>query len=438
MIGMAKADKPPFSAILVWKFSRFARNQEESIVYKSMLKKQCGVDVISVTEPLIEGPFGTLIERIIEWMDEYYSINLSGEVIRGMTEKAMRGGYQSAPCLGYRSPGRGQPFAVVPDEAETVKYIFDQYVYEHRDATAIARSLNEKHLRTKRGGFFEKRSVTYILQNRFYIGKIIWNGIERDGSHEMFISPELFETAQERLQTSRQPKRYRNISACSHYLSGLVKCSVCGASLSFNNGPYPHFQCWKYAKGIHPESMYLSEKVLINSVQEYLESLAGKEALALSRRTIAAKARFDEGALYQKELGKISLRELRIKEAYEAGVDTLDEYRANKKRLDDEKNRLAAYLATAENCAISSQAKSADMPAYIESISGILENNAIDYALKGTFLRSLLEEIIWNRRKNTLTFYLRCPDESRCSDEGRNESGNVSVGFRNKGLHTDS
>ena len=37
MIGMAKTDEPPFSVILVWKFSRFARNQEESIVYKSIL-----------------------------------------------------------------------------------------------------------------------------------------------------------------------------------------------------------------------------------------------------------------------------------------------------------------------------------------------------------------------------------------------------------------
>ena len=40
MIGLAKSPEKPFQSILVWKFSRFARNQEESIVYKSMLKKQ--------------------------------------------------------------------------------------------------------------------------------------------------------------------------------------------------------------------------------------------------------------------------------------------------------------------------------------------------------------------------------------------------------------
>ena len=78
MIGLAKSLEHPVDAIIVWKYSRFARNQEESIVYKSLLKKQNNVDVISVSEPLVDGPFGSLIERIIEWMDEYYSIRLSG------------------------------------------------------------------------------------------------------------------------------------------------------------------------------------------------------------------------------------------------------------------------------------------------------------------------------------------------------------------------
>ena len=73
MIAMAKSKEHPYDAILVWKFSRFARNQEESIVYKSLLKKNL-VDVVSVSEPLPEGVIGELVERIFEWMDEYYSI----------------------------------------------------------------------------------------------------------------------------------------------------------------------------------------------------------------------------------------------------------------------------------------------------------------------------------------------------------------------------
>ena len=100
MIGLAKEKEPPFESIFVWKFSRFARNQEEAIVYKSMLKKN-HVDVVSISEPIIDGAFGTLIERIIEWMDEYYLINLSTEVKRGMMEKFSRGEIVSQPPQGY-------------------------------------------------------------------------------------------------------------------------------------------------------------------------------------------------------------------------------------------------------------------------------------------------------------------------------------------------
>lgn len=40
MISLARQKNPPFKAVLVWKVSRFARNREDSILYKSLLKKK--------------------------------------------------------------------------------------------------------------------------------------------------------------------------------------------------------------------------------------------------------------------------------------------------------------------------------------------------------------------------------------------------------------
>lgn len=127
MIARAKSKEHPFDVILVWKYSRFARNQEESIVYKSMLKRD-NVEVVSISEPMMDGPFGSLIERIIEWMDEYYSIRLSGEVLRGMTEKAMRGGYQSIAPFGYVSVGGGNPPETDPLQADIVKRVYSSFL----------------------------------------------------------------------------------------------------------------------------------------------------------------------------------------------------------------------------------------------------------------------------------------------------------------------
>ena len=48
MIAAAKQSPKPFDAILVWKYSRFARSRQDSIVYKSMLRKELGIDVIDL------------------------------------------------------------------------------------------------------------------------------------------------------------------------------------------------------------------------------------------------------------------------------------------------------------------------------------------------------------------------------------------------------
>ena len=333
MIAQSKSPEHPYDVILVWKFSRFARNQEESIVYKSMLKKD-RVDVISVSEPVIDGPFGSLIERIIEWMDEYYSIRLSGEVLRGMKEKALRNGYQSSPCLGYEAVGHGKPYQINEAEYAMVSYIMDLYDNHNMDETAIARKCNDLGYKTKRGNPFERRTIDRILQNPFYCGIVSWNGVEFEGAHEVRISKERFDRRQRLIASRKRPMKARNVSTCKHWLSGLLKCSVCGATLSYTgNGKCPYFQCWKYAKGFHKTSVALSVKKAEEAVIEYFDQvLAGADFTYVRKEQPAA----DETAAIeqlQKELSKLSTRESRIRDAYESGIDSLEEYKANKERL---------------------------------------------------------------------------------------------------------
>ena len=52
MIAHAKAKTKAFEAILIWKHSRFARNREDAIIYKSLLRK-FGVSVISMNEQVV-------------------------------------------------------------------------------------------------------------------------------------------------------------------------------------------------------------------------------------------------------------------------------------------------------------------------------------------------------------------------------------------------
>ena len=53
----------------------------------------------------------------------------------------------------------GKPFVIDEAEYQIVKYIMDQYDFEHLDPTAIARRCNDLGYRTRRGNLMERRSI---------------------------------------------------------------------------------------------------------------------------------------------------------------------------------------------------------------------------------------------------------------------------------------
>lgn len=402
MIATAKQPSHPIDVILVWKFSRFARNQEESIVYKSMLKKD-RVDVVSVSEPLIEGPFGSLIERIIEWMDEYYSIRLSGEVLRGMKEKALQHGYQSTPCLGYDAVGHGKPFIINEAEYAMVSYIMDLYDNQNMDETAIARRCNDLGYRTKRGNPFERRTIDRILENPFYCGTVTWNGVEFEGAHEVRLSRERFEKRQELIASRKRPIKARNVSSCKHWLSGLIKCSICGATLSYTgNNACPYFQCWKYAKGFHKASVALSVKKAEKAVTDYFDQILDGAEFTYIRKTQPTDDTLEIERL-QKELSKLSSREKRIREAYESGIDTMEEYKANKERLTASRLKLNSQLEHLLNDQ-EEELDTEEILREIRSVNDILKNPDVGYEEKGVLIRGIVNQIIYDKEEGKMYF----------------------------------
>lgn len=404
MIADAKSQEHPFDVILVWKYSRFARNQEESIVYKSLLRRQCGVDVISISEPLIDGPFGSLIERIIEWMDEYYSIRLSGEVVRGMTEKALRNGYQMTPPLGYEAVGKGRPFIINEDDFKIVAAIFDMYDDQRMEPTTIARHLNEVGYRTRRGNLFEKRAVTLVLRNPFYYGLVRWNGHEFMGTHETRLTKEQYETRIKHMDSVFRPIRQRAVSTCRHWLSGIVKCPICGASLSYNPSKNcPFFQCYNYSKGRHPGSVCISEKKLVNGVLRSVQSVLDAQEVTYRYIPPVSKDR-DEASLYENELARLDARMARVRQAYENGIDTIEEYRENKTRLLDERAKLQARIEELKTGDFT-KPSTAQMLKKIHNVYEILSDPDVPYEAKGQALRSIVEKIVYDKANKKLLFY---------------------------------
>lgn len=426
MIAAAKSDEHPFDVILVWKYSRFARNQEESIVYKSLLRKKCHVDVISISEPMIDGPFGSLIERIIEWMDEYYSVRLSGEVTRGMTEKALRGGYQARPPLGYRIEQHGKPPVVVPEEASVVRLIFDLYVNRHKGFFDIARQLNQIGYKTSHNKPFERRSIEYIIQNPTYCGMIRWNRtanetneikpkeewIITEGHHEAIISKELFEQAQERFKNEYRPKGARPSSTYKHWLSGIVKCPECGRTMiakQVSGKNYCYFVCYGYSKGKCLVSHSVSSKRLEENVLKSLKDVLDTKELSFRLVEHKKDDEVDRAVLIREMLSKIDGKDRRIREAYRDGIDTLEEYKENKKILLQERLQLESELESLSTHPSSTDNLADTMLSRVNNVYEIL-NSDVDNVIKNELLKTVVEKIVYDKTSDTLrVYYFYCP-----------------------------
>lgn len=419
MIAASKQSPPPFQTILLWKFSRFARNQEESIVYKTMLRKS-GVDVISVSEPLSEGPFGSLIERIIEWMDEYYSIRLSGEVLRGMTEKARRGEFQSAPPFGYaKLPGL--PLTIVENEAAIIRMIFDNY-----DAGgsffSIARKLNAMGITTKRGNPFENRTIEYMIRNPVYIGCARWTPTGKTVSKRIYdssdtmivsskdipaiISKEQFERVNERACKERRHRKRnsRPAEAKKHWLSGILHCAECGASMVYAAAS-SGFQCSSYSKGKSCVSHYISASKMESAVLEAIEDLCetGDFTICIKR---TASDQDSSLQLMQQELDSLKKMFDRAKSAYLAGIDTQEEYQQNKLRIqrsiDAQKQKMESHKQSLEQNQKTKHEHSLD---HIRSAYSLLISDASDET-KASVMAETFEKITFSRPSNKLVFYI--------------------------------
>ena len=121
---IADARELKFAQVMVHKFSRFARNQYDSVIYKKTLR-DIGIKVTSATQRIDDTPEGQMTEAIIEALDQYYSANLSEEVLKGMRENALKGlSTGGRPPLGYRYDDSGR-LQINPDTAPIARRIFE-------------------------------------------------------------------------------------------------------------------------------------------------------------------------------------------------------------------------------------------------------------------------------------------------------------------------
>ena len=421
MIAAAKTVPKPFEAVLLWKFSRFARNRTDAIVYKNLLRNELGIDVISISENLGEDRGTALIlESMFEAMDEYYSINLSTEVRRSMKLKAEKGQPLSTAPFGYRTVDK--QLVIDSKKAETVKYIFN--AFENGEGTRkIAAFLGDCGVRTNRGCVPDNRFVSYILKNPVYCGYTRWceNGradyarkspdfmtgiIIAKGTHEPIISEEQFNRVQTAMKEAQQQHRkHQSPKRANDWLfKGLITCDSCGSTLVKLSSKEQTLQCNSYNRGTCSVSHYLSVQKASKAIIEQLERVFKELDFIVICNTVDQAER-ENSAVLQRAIDSEKAKLKRVREAFEAGIDSLEEFRENKKRILSNIDKFENDLQKCETAALTENGK-ADSGTKTVDLFTLLCDERTENGAKNLALRSIIRQVIFYKPQNELRVLL--------------------------------
>lgn len=261
MMEDIKTGKDGVSFVLVFKLSRFGRNAAD-VLSTLQVMQDFGVNLICVEDGIDSSKdAGKLMISVLSAVAEIERENIRVQTMEGRIQKAREGKWNGgfAP-YGYKLvDGK---LEINEEEAPAIRTIYEQYVTTDSGANRIAKYL-ENHGISKvqrqngKNPLFDARLIRMILKNPVYCGKIAYgrrktekvhgtrneyrlveqeNFLLVDGLHEAIIPEDVWQAAQVKL--AAQAKRYEHVNKgkneCTHLLSGIVKCPICGVGMYGN------------------------------------------------------------------------------------------------------------------------------------------------------------------------------------------------------------
>lgn len=363
MIADAKAGR--FVRIYVWKFDRFARNREDSAIYKGLLRRS-GVQVVSVKEPTDgESPASVMLEGMLEVVAEWYSADLRQKMTRAKRQRADLGLYNGDIPFGYRKScghhrctvkncAAGAPVPVA-EEAAAVRSMYEQYATGQASFRDIADAVNAKGFRTRNKrksnifGLvgprpFTDDSVRDIVTNPFYKGVVAYRGEVRPGQHEAIVALELWESCQRVRKNHTKRARTWQKSFRWYLLKGLARCADCGERLhSTTTRSRAYYRCAGAQRGVGCHGRSVGATVIDEQVDALMRGLALPPAW--QRHVLAAWGKLDERMKEARERDRAKAKLERLGKAYVDGTVTESEYLRMKRELEAQ---VAAYVEPVE------------------------------------------------------------------------------------------
>ena len=221
-----------WSAVIVYKLDRFARNRIESAINRSTLKKN-GVTLISAQEEIPDTPEGVLLESLIEGLNEYYSLELSQKVSRSFYDLRTKGRFLGGRIpYGFKIVDRR--YEIDEEQAKKIRFVFSE-IEKGARLKDLAKLLEH-----------EPCNWYNVVRNIKCAGCLVHRGEIIEDVIPAIVTRAQFDRVQEILNA--QGNTYR--PAREYPLADKIFCGVCGnrmrggvANVRGGSSGYRYYRC---------------------------------------------------------------------------------------------------------------------------------------------------------------------------------------------------
>ncbi|MCL2171476.1 MAG: recombinase family protein [Defluviitaleaceae bacterium] len=386
-----------FDGVLVYDSSRFARNLEESIVYKSVLNKN-GVALISATEPRLDDDSALITDAMLGALNELHSRKLSKAVKRGMVHAAQKGFHQTPPPYGYSK--QNGVLQINEQEAAVVRMIFEMFI-DLPSWHSVAAKLNDMGISKRKAYGWYSRDIKRMLTNSTYIGFVNYAGNVYNGKHDSIVDNEIWDKVKILIE-NKPTYQSRSSNTYKHWLSGLLKCGVCGGRLNHSTDKRGNrfYRCSKYANGACNYSNFIAVKKMEDLlIASFDDIMMGDMTGARFSPRVDCKKQID---LLNATLKKVQARLARHKEAYANGVDSLEEYSENRERCRKEEENILSEIKKHESHEVDVHS----LKNKIQEVRGVLFSGDTILEHKSHAIKSIIEKIVKYRSEVTIYYFV--------------------------------
>ena len=278
-----KIEKGEANGILAWHADRLARNSIDGgkIIY--LLDTGKILDLKFPTFWFDNTPQGKFMLSIAFGQSKYYVDNLSENVKRGNRQKLRKGILPNKAPYGYFNEPRLRTIEIDPVKSKIVKKAFELFAEGESSLADIARFFRKFGITRYNEKMLHLDTVKRLLSNKFYIGIINFGGETYEGTHKLFIPPDVFDKVQKILTAREHPKNKKH----NFTFLGLARCAECGCAITAEvkhkcypttrgNVDYIYYRCTK--KKTDCTQNYLREELL----EQQLRAIVEKSSLPAS------------------------------------------------------------------------------------------------------------------------------------------------------------